>query len=97
MVFSLTVEFFGDFAVAEALSDEGEDLEFAGCDGKVFAFFLVSDEEIWLVLGRCVEAEPNSESGEGQGSQAAIDLEGVFDDQKAVLGPLQEGDEAAAE
>ena len=49
-----------------------------------------------LALGRYLNAEPDTESGESQSSKTAVDLEGVLDDQESVLGPLQEGDEGAA-
>ena len=42
------------------------------------------------------EAQPDSERGEEGGDQAAIDFDGMLDDEEAVLGDFQDEDECAA-
>ncbi len=42
------------------------------------------------------EAEPDAESREEDGDERAVELDGVLDDDEAVLGVLEGGDEEAA-
>jgi hypothetical protein len=103
----------GDFAIAEALSDEAEDLEFAGGDAEGFALGLVEGEGGrggWHVggdedfaqddlLARFgeLDAEPDAEDDEDDGDDGAVDFEGVLDDEELVLGPAEDGDKDAAD
>jgi hypothetical protein len=41
-------------------------------------------------------AQPDAEDGEDGGDEAGVELEGVLDDEKAVLAPFEEGDEETA-
>ena len=102
-------ELFGDFAVGEAGGDEAEDFEFAGSDAEGGEVGWVGREGdggrdgrlggygLRRVFAGEGHAEPDAESGENDGDQAAVDFEGVFQDQEAVFGELQESDQKAAE
>src|ERR1700727_506608 len=46
---------------------------------------------------RDAEAQPDAEGGEEDGDQRAVNLEGVFDDHKAVFGVLERGDQQSAD
>ncbi len=46
---------------------------------------------------RDAEAEPDAEGREEDGDERAVDLDGVFDDDEAVFGVLEGGDEEAAD
>ena len=50
-----------------------------------------------MARGRELVAEPDADDGEEDGDEGAVDLEGVFDDEEAVLDPLECGDEDAAD
>ncbi len=86
-------EFFSDFAVAQALGDEFEDFDFAAGDSRMFA----PGRRIYGTGFSESQAEPDSERGEDGGDESAVDFDGVVDDQKSVLGPLEEGDQDAAD
>ncbi len=43
------------------------------------------------------EAEPDTEGREEDGDERAVELDGVLDDDKAVFGVLEDGDEEAAD
>ena len=43
------------------------------------------------------EAEPDAEGGEEDGDERAVELDGVLDDEEAVFGVLEDGDEEAAD
>ena len=98
-------EALGDFAVGEAGGDEAEDFEFAWGDAEGGEAGGVGGERSGGGLGRWGgglfasegQAEPDAERGEDNGDQAAVDFEGVLDDEEAVLGEFEEGDEEAAE
>jgi hypothetical protein len=103
-------ELRGNFAIAHALGDEFEDIEFAAGDAEVFALAIVKDEGIggrgwdryfaddnfFFGFGE-LEAEPNAKYGEGKGGKPSVDFDGVLDDEEAIFGPLEEGDEDSAD
>ena len=87
----------GDFAVAEALSDEGEDFELAGGDAEGVELDLVEGEGGWgfggdedfaeddfLARFGELDAEPDAEGDEDDGDDGAVDFEGVLDDEELV-------------
>src|SRR5882762_1709282 len=98
------VELAGDLAVAHALGYQLQDLEFAAGDAEVRAFFLVGgewgsrwnpnflDDDALPGFGD-LEAQPDAENGEDRRGQSTVDFKGVLDDQEAILGPLQDGDQ----
>lgn len=43
------------------------------------------------------EAEPDAEGGEEEGDEGAVELDGVLDDEEAVLGVLEDSDEETAD
>src|SRR5690349_11737996 len=96
-------ELFGDLAVAEPRGDESEDLMLARGDAQLFESGLVDDEGPGLANddhfpgSRHLEPKPDAERSEDQCHQSAVDLPRVLDDDKAVLGELEEYDENAAE
>ena len=103
-------EAVGDFAVAEALSDEAEDFELAGGDAEGVELGLVEGEGGWRIGGDEdfaeddffagfgeLDAEPDAEDDEDDGDDGPIDFEGVLDDEELVLGPAEDGDEDAAD
>jgi hypothetical protein len=49
-----------------------------------------------FAIARDAEAEPDAESGEEDGDEGAVELDGVLDDDEAVLGVLESGDEEPA-
>ncbi len=100
-------EFFGDFAITEALGDEFEDLEFAWGDTEGFALGIVLDERLagrhWdfldddaLLCAGQLQAEPDTKCRKGGGDEPAVDFDGVLDDEETVLGPFEQGDEDSA-
>ena len=50
-----------------------------------------------LVIARDAEAEPDAEGREEDGDERAVELDGVLDDDEAVFGVLEGGDEEAAD
>ena len=50
-----------------------------------------------FATARDAEAEPDSESREEDGDERAVELDGVLDDDEAVFGVLEGGDEEAAD
>lgn len=50
-----------------------------------------------LAAARDAESEPDAEGREQNGDERAVQLEGVLDDDQAVLGELEGGDEEAAD
>ncbi len=46
---------------------------------------------------RDAEAEPDAEGREEDGDECAVELDGVLDDDEAVFGVLEGGDEEAAD
>ena len=50
-----------------------------------------------FATARYAEAEPDAEAREEDGDQRAVQLDGVLDDDEAVFGVLQGGDEEAAD
>ena len=109
----------GDFAIAEAAGDQGEDFELAcrdaegllaGCIGSKGArignkgggrgdkhLFHHDGFADGFATARDAEAEPDSEECEEDGDERAIELDGVLDDDEAVFGVLEGGDEEATD
>ena len=50
-----------------------------------------------FATARDAEPEPDSEDGEEDGDERAVELDGVLDDDEAVFGVLEGGDEKAAD
>jgi hypothetical protein len=50
-----------------------------------------------FATARDAEAEPDAEGREEDGDQRAVELDGVLDDDEAVFGVLEDGDEQAAD
>ncbi len=109
-------ELGGDFAIAEAAGDEGEDFEFARGDAEGFLGGGVGSERLGggrfggdvdffdddgfadgFATAGDAESEPDAEGGEECGDERAIEFDGVLDDDEAVLGVLEGGDEEAAD
>ncbi len=107
-VFSLTKSFSAISRLLMPRGDENKDVELAGGDAEVLALAVVGgeglaggdrdflDDDFLAGLGE-PEAEPDAERGKGYGNQAGIDFDGVFDHEKVVVRPLQQGDEDAAD
>jgi len=103
----------GDLAIAEAAGDHGEDFELAavmprvcwrtvlGAKGRGFrgnTYFLHHDRFAdGLATARDAEAKPYAEGREKDGDERAVELDGVLDDDEAVFGVLEDGDEDAAD
>jgi hypothetical protein len=89
-------EFFSDLAVGHALGNEFEDFQFALRDAEVLQSLFIYREghggrhgdflndQDFLFL-RQLQAEPDADSCEECGDQAAVDLKRVFDDHEAKL------------
>ena len=110
-------ELGGDFAIAEAAGDQGEDFEFARGDaegllaggvgsegaeagasaGTRTSFTTTTSFADGFATARDAEAEPYAEGGEEDGDEGAVKFDGVLDDDEAVLGVLEGGDEEAAD
>jgi len=100
-------EAVGDFAVAEALSDEAENFELARGDTERVELGLVEGEggrhiggdevaeDNFLAGFGELDTEPDAEDDEDDGDDGAIDFEGVLDGEELVLGPAEDGDEDA--
>ena len=109
----------GDFAIAEAAGDQGEDFEFACRDAEgLLAGGIGSeggggfrgDEHFFhhhrfandfasggFATARDPKAEPDAEGRKEDGDERAVELDGVLDDDEAVFGVLEGGDEEAAD
>ena len=106
----------GDFAIAQAAGNQGEDFELAcrdsegllvGCIGSEgFEGSCFRGDEHFLhhdrfaddfASARDAEAEPDAECREEDCDERGVELDGVLDDDKAVLGVLEGGDEEAAD
>jgi hypothetical protein len=102
----------GDLAIAEAAGDQGEDFELACRDaegllvgrtgsegseggGKHFSHYHRFADG--FAAARDAEAEPDAEGREEDGDERAVELDGVLDDDEAVFGVLESGDEQAAD
>ena len=103
-------ERYGDL-ISEAMDDLGlefQDVEFARGDAKVFAPAVIGDEghggrnrdlfdhDLGFRFGEA-ETKPYSEGGKGCGDECSVDFDRVFDDQEAIVRPLQQGDQDAAD
>ncbi len=74
----------------------GEGFESGGFGGDMY--FLHHDRFAdGFATARDAQAEPDTEGREEDGDQRAVELDGVLDDDEAVLGVLEGGDEQAAD
>src|SRR5207237_6754581 len=101
---------FADFASAESRRHRLENLELARCDPKLRDACFVSLERRLnrhfdvnladhrhLANTRELASEPDAERREHQRDEAAVDLQRVLENEKAVLDELERRDEDAAE
>src|SRR5258707_5528846 len=98
-------EFFGDLTIAQAVGNQLEDLQLATGNAKLGQSLLVQSKELrrrhlpnddrFLVFGE-FESQPDTQHGEKQRDQSAIDFDGVLNDQEAILDQLQDDDQSAA-
>ena len=94
-------ERFGDFPVTETRGDEAEDLELPrsqaqlGEPGGVRSEWLRGLHRRWLrsLATSQRTPEPDSDRDRERGDQAGVDLEGVLEDEEAVLHELEDEDE----
>ena len=101
-------EFFGDFAVAQALGDEFKYLQFARGNAKCFALAIVRLK--WLAGGYGdffyddtllgagqLQPKPNPKDCEGGCDQPTVDFDRMLNDEEAIFGPFESCDEDAAD
>ena len=97
-----------DFAVGKTGGDQAEDFEFTGRDGQFGEAGRVGGEGRGGGPGRMRserlrfatgdgETEPDAECGEDGGDESAVILEGMLEDEEAVLGEFENGDEHTAD
>ena len=110
----------GDFAIAEAAGDQGEDFELTCRDAEGLLAGRIGSEGYragnegsggWrgdkdlfhhdgftdgFATARDAETKPDTEGCEEDGDERAVELDGVLDDDEAVFGVLEGGDEEAA-
>ena len=92
---------FRRFPVAEARGDEAEDLELPrsqaqpGEPGRVGSEWLRGSHRRWLRSLSTSQRtpEPDSDRDREHGDQACVDLEGVLEDEEAVLDQVEDEDE----
>lgn len=100
-------EVSGDLTIAKAGGDEAKNLQFTGGNAELTDTSLVDDEGIRRLRGDFLddggglfpgegEAEPDAECGKEGGDQGNVDLDGMLEDEEAVLSELQDNDEQAA-
>src|SRR5215467_6948113 len=106
----------GDFAIAEAAGDQGENFELACRDAEGLLQGRIGSEGFegggfrgdkhfphhhrfadGFAPARDAEAEPDAEGREEDGDERAVELDGVLDDDEAVFGVSEGGDEEAAD
>src|SRR5258708_15251548 len=89
-----------DLAVAKALGDQCKDFHFTRGDAEALAFFLVRHEgnvrrnEDFLYDDALrsfsqFQAEPDAQCCKSGGDDSAKYFDGMFDNQEAILGPLE--------
>jgi hypothetical protein len=99
---------FGDLPVAETLGYQRKNLQFTASDVKVFSFLLVGDEPVsaddrHFLYNNCLpfacyfETKPDAEDGKGCRDQPAVDFDRVFDYEKPVLRPFEDGNQDPAD
>jgi hypothetical protein len=105
-------ELRGDLSIAEAAGDQAEDFQLASGDAEGLLLGCVGREGLEgggfrrdehfphhnrFATARDAEAEPDAEGCEEDGDESAVELDGVLDDDEAVFGVLEGGDEKAAD
>ena len=106
----------GDLAIAEALGDKGENLEFPRRDAEGLLVRHIGSKGLEVggfrrnehflhhdrftdgfATARDAETKPDTEGSEQNGDKGSVELDGVLDDDEAVFGVLEGGDEKAAD